>query len=152
MTTGPIETTELPDTPVAVVRGHVGRARIGDFLTAAYTDTMRLLTEQHRPPTGPPFARFTDTGDGFDVEAGFPVPAAIEGSGQVVAGVLPGGPAATALHHGPYETVGETYEAVEAWLAAHGYRRSGQAWESYLDEPGVPEPRTLVTFPCARAS
>ena len=105
---GPIGTTDLPDTRVAVVRGHVGLAGIPDFLAAAYTDVLRLLAEQHQPPAGPVFARFTTTGDGFDVEAGFPVAASIDGSGQVVAAVLPGGPAVTVVHRGPHETVGAT--------------------------------------------
>jgi effector-binding domain-containing protein len=110
---------------------------------------MRLLEQQHRFPAGPPFARYAPTADGFDVEAGFPASAPIESSGAVLSSALPGGPAVTAEHRGPYETVGETYDAVADWLTEHGYRPAGPPWESYLDGPDVAEPRTLVSFPCA---
>lgn len=148
MTTEAIGLTELAPTSAAVVRGHVTLAELPGLLSAAFTEVLRVLEDQHRPPTGPPFARYRATGDGFDVEAGFPAGGPVEASDRVVPVLLPGGPAVTALHRGSYETVGETYEAITAWLAAHGHRPAGEAWESYLDEPGVAEPRTLVCFPC----
>jgi effector-binding domain-containing protein len=148
MTTGPIDLTELAPTPAAVVRGHVGGPQLADFLSAAFTDVVRLLAQQHRSPVGPPFARFVPMADGFDVEAGFPASAPIDSGGAVQPSELPGGPAVTAVHQGSYETVGDTYDSVAEWMTEHGYRSAGSPWESYLDEPGVAEPRTLVTFPC----
>ena len=96
------------------------------------------------------FARYQAMSDGFDVEAGFPADAPVGAAGRVVPVELPGGSIATALHRGSYDTVGETYEALGAWLGDHDYEPAGVAWESYLDEPGVPEPRTLVSIPCRR--
>lgn len=109
MTTGSVDLTELAPTPAAVVRGHVSAPQISGFLSAAFTDVLRLLEEQHRAPAGP---------------------------------------VVTSAHRGPYETVGATYDALTAWMTAHGYRPSGEAWESYLDEPDAAEPRTLVSAPC----
>lgn len=150
MTTGPVALVESAPTAAAVVRGHVTPAELPGFLSAAYTDVLQVLAEQHRVPAGPPFARYRESGDGFEVEAGFPSDGPPEPSGRVVPLVLPGGPAVTALHHGSYESVGETYDALTRWLTAHGHRPAGDAWESYLDEPGVPQPRTAVHLPCTR--
>ena len=151
MTTGPIDLAELAPSPAAVVRGHDGETQIAGFLSAAYAAVLRLLEEQHRAPAGPPFARFTPTADGFDVEAGFPASAPIDRAGHVAPFVLPGGPTVTAVHQGPYENVGETYAAVAEWMTEHGYRPTGETWESYLDGPGAAEPRTLVSSPCVPA-
>jgi hypothetical protein len=124
MVTGSIEVKELSAVPVVVVRGRVPPAGIHDFLSGSHTDVLRVLGEQRRSPAGPPFARFTAVEDGFEVEAGFPAAAALDPAGRA--------------------------DALGEWLAAHGYEPTGTAWESYLDEPDVPDPRTLVTFPCAR--
>jgi effector-binding domain-containing protein len=60
---------------------------------------------------------------------------------------LPGGRAARVLYRGPYDGVAEAYEAGEKWLADHRYTPSGLPWESYLDEPDVADPRTVVHLP-----
>jgi effector-binding domain-containing protein len=104
----------------------------------------------HPAPSGPPFARYHEAGDGFDVEAGFPAGDEVLPAGRVVAAVLPGGATVTAVHRGGYDTVGETYQVIAEWLTAHGYSTAGAPWESYLDEPGVSDPRTVVAFPCRR--
>jgi effector-binding domain-containing protein len=151
MKTEQIELTELSPQPTAIVCGHIPVTGIPEFLGGAYDEVMRVLAEQGRTPAGPPFARYREAGDGFDVEAGFPADGAVAASGRVTAGALPGGPTAGAMHRGSYDTVDQTYRAVQDWLAANGYVVSGAPWECYLDEPTVAEPRTLVYFPCRRA-
>jgi effector-binding domain-containing protein len=54
------------------------------------------------------------------------------------------------MHVGSYDGVAAAYTAVEQWLAAHDLSPIGDPWESYLDGPEVPQPRTVVSFPCAR--
>ena len=44
------------------------------------------------------------------------------------------------------------YEALETYLSKNGYEPAGAAWECYLDEPDVPEPRTKVYQPARRLS
>jgi effector-binding domain-containing protein len=150
MTTQQIEITDVVPQAAAVVRGRVPVEMIPAFLGDAFSEVMRVVDDQRRSPAGPPFARYRPRSDGFDVEAGFPVDAAVTRSGRVLPAELPGGPTASALHQGEYSTVAETYEAVTGWLAANGYVPAGPPWESYLDEPSVAEPRTLVSFPCRR--
>lgn len=150
MTTGSIEMTETAASRAAVVHGHIEPGQIADFLSQAYTEVLHVLEDQHSSPHGPPFARFHETATGFDIEAGFPTTVTVVPTGRVTSVEIPGGPTVAALHQGAFETLGETYEALDDWLVGHGYERTDDAWETYLDEPGVPEPRTLVRSPCSR--
>ena len=144
-----ISIVELPEQDVAVVRGHVAVDGIGEFLGGAFGEIMGALDGVHI--VGPPFARYAMPDEGFDVMAGFPVSGPVPTSGRVEADRLPGGPAATTMHVGSYEAVAAAFEAVQGWVAENGYVVAGDPWESYLDEPDVPDPRTLVTFPVRRA-
>lgn len=149
MTTGTIEITERTPQPAAVVRGHVRADQIPAFVGGAFAEVAALLEREHGDVAGPPFTRYHVTEDGFDVEAGFPAAGAFEPAGRVVRDDLPGGPTATLLNVGPYEGIAAGYEAVFQWLSAHGYTPSGDPWESYLDGPEVPEPRTVISIPCS---
>lgn len=54
---------------------------------------------------------------------------------------VPGGNVAVIVHVGPYETVGESYQALATWVDEHGFRIAGPPHEIYLtgpDEPGPP--------------
>jgi DNA-binding transcriptional MerR regulator len=63
--------------------------------------------------------------------------------------------AASAIHQGSYETIGQTYAAVSKWLEDSGYRISGPPREIYLRGPesGVPpqEYLTEIQYPVERA-
>ena len=142
---------EKAEQSVALVRGRVGTEGLPEFLGGAFGEVMQTLTAQRMAPCGPPFGRYVVTDDGFEVEAGFPCRGTVVPAGRVEAGTLAGGPAAVVVHRGPYETVGAAYDAAGRWLVEQGYEPAGAAWESYLDPPEVPEPRTLVVIPCRRA-
>ena len=147
MTTSEIQTAMLQPQPTAVVRGHVGVADLPGFLGTAFGETVQALTAQRHAPAGPPFARYRLSESGFDVEAGFPSTGPITATGSVEPGELPGGPAAEVTYRGDYSGVAEAYQATARWIAEHGYTAAGDAWEAYLDEPGVAEPRTVVRMP-----
>lgn len=147
-----IELVDLQPQQALVVCGHVAVSGMGEFLGPAFGEVMAALGGS--APAGPPFARYamvegeSDGDVGFDVEAGFPVAADVPLTGRLESTTLPGGPAARVLYRGPYDGIAGVYEAVEAWFDAGGYVASGAPWESYLDGPEVPEPRTTVTWPC----
>jgi effector-binding domain-containing protein len=151
MTVEPVENVTLEPQPAAVVRGRVRPAEIPEFLGRAFADTMAAISRQGLTAAGPPFARYRMEGDGFDIEAGFPATGVVEDADGVICVELGGGPAARVLYRGDYSGVSSAYEALEAWLAAHGYTPSADAWETYLDEPDVPEPRTVVHQPYAQS-
>jgi AraC family transcriptional regulator len=57
------------------------------------------------------------------------------------------------MHAGSYDTLTETYAAVERWIESNGYRIGGPPWESYITDPAdLPDPadwRTEVYWPLA---
>lgn len=148
MSTGAVYLVELAPRPTAVVRQEVGMAGIGEFVGGAMDEVARVLAQQGRQVTGPPFGCYRPVEGGLDAEVGFPTDGDVEPAGRVLPGTLPGGVVATALHVGNYEGLETTYAAMTEWLTARGCTPTGPAWESYLDGPEVPDPRTLVRMPC----
>lgn len=147
-----IRVAQLQAQPGAVVRDHVTLDRLPAFLGDAFADVARTLAGQGLEPTGPPFGQYRPTDDGgFDVEVGFPTSRPARPEGRVETTVLPGGEAAFTVHRGRYEDVGAAYSAATDWMTDNGYRPVGEAWEVYLDDPLVTEPRTEVFIPCQSA-
>lgn len=145
-----IHIIDIPQQPVAVVRGHATADKIPDFVGSAFSEVGAFVVQHHLLFSGPPFGRYVPGPDGsFDIEAGFPIDGSAESSGRVVVTTLPGGPAAMTVHVGPYDTVAKAYEDVGKWLESNGYEPTGAPWERYLDEPSVVNPRTEILFPCA---
>lgn len=138
----------------ATVRETVGRddipAAIGRIFQAVTAATGRQRIEHN----GSPFARYHSFGDLVDLEAGVPVKTPIQPEGPVKPSELPGGPAAIAVHAGPYEGLADTYAAIEGWVASTGRTASGGPWEIYLTDPSAePDPMkwlTEVIFPLQR--
>lgn len=144
-----IDLVDLQEQHAAAVRGHVEADAIAAFLGEAFGEAARVVAGQGLAVSGAPYGRYRPTGDGgMDVEAGFPVRGAVTAEGRVEPTTLPGGLVARTLHKGEYAGVGAAYEAVQTWLIQNGYVGGGEPWESYLDEPSVPQPRTELFFPC----
>jgi effector-binding domain-containing protein len=112
---------------------------------------------------GPAFARYHRFGpDVVDVEIGFPVDGAPTDlpaladceQGEAGRSELPGGPVARAIHVGPYDGLGSTYDELHEWIHAQpGYDDGPGAWESYVDDPGstdAAELRTEISWPLVR--
>jgi DNA-binding transcriptional MerR regulator len=106
--------------------------------------------------TGPPLTIYHDkefTGESVDTEIVYLV-ANISKPVQTPAGrtlterVVEGGEVASIVHTGPYETLGDTYQAIAAWIDEHGYRVSGPVQEIYLSDPDEPGPNiTEIRMP-----
>jgi effector-binding domain-containing protein len=144
-----IDLVDLQEQHTATVRGHVPMDGIAAFLGEAFGEVARVTDGQGLRVSGAPFGRYRPTGDGaMDVEAGFPVRGAVTPEARVEPATLPGGLMARTLHVGDYANVGAAYEAVQTWLIENGYVGGGEPWESYLDGPDVPKPRTELFFPC----
>lgn len=121
--------TAVADTTLTV-------AEIGAWLGHTYGTIARALTAQGIVPASPPFARYHRLGDEkFEVEAGFPVSAAVTATADVRPSRLPGGTVATTVHIGPYDEMAPAYDAVASWVSAQGGTPVGDPWETYLDEP-----------------
>ena len=153
-----MDTTEQATTPAlvelqpqitAVVRARVPRAGLSAFLGEAYGHLSAEIAQSPSRIVGAPFGKYTPVGDEFDVEAGFPVDAPLPPTPRTATGRLPGGQALTLLHVGAYDHVHTAYATGYEWMLEHHYEADGEPWESYLDEPDVPRPRTLLIMPCS---
>ena len=146
-----ITVVDLAEQPTAVVRRRASPESISEVLGEAFGATARVASAQGRQIAGPPFTRYGPMDEtGWDLEAGFPVDAPVRAEGGVEPSTLPACRAARTVHTGSYDTVGETWGEVSAWLAEHGYTATDAPWESYLDAPDVAQPRTLILMPCDR--
>jgi len=52
---------------------------------------------------------------------------------------------ACVIHHGSYDSIGQAYNAVMAWIDQNGYRITDHDREVYLQGPGQGEPASWVT-------
>lgn len=99
-------------------------------------------------PVGPPMTIYYD--EEFkerdaDVEIAVPVATPVKESKQVTMHDLPGGEAATVIHQGSFETIGEAYAAAWRWIEENGYQLTGPPRELYINSgPGV-KPEDFVT-------
>lgn len=153
MTLSEIQIVSLQEQPTACVRRKMRPSQLGD-IPELIGRTFEAVQAAGMEPAGMPYTRVHSMSVfGMDVEVGWPLAAPFPGSGDVGAGVLPGGPAAVASYFGPYEEIGPAHEAIAAWCKAHGHQVAGAPWESYFTDPNE-EPdrskwRTDITFPVA---
>lgn len=150
-----IEIRILRPHQTASVRETVRQEEISSALGQMFQAVRQALTNQRVETDGSLFARYHDFGEVVDLEAGVPVKTPIQPEGRVKPGQLPSGPAAIAVHAGPYEDLPRTHEAIQAWLANAGRSAAGAPWEIYLTDPSL-EPDasrwlTEVIYPLARA-
>lgn len=118
------------------------------------------LGAQHAQFTGPCLSIYHDeeyTERDVDTEACQPVSAAVKPQGRVTVRDLPAALMACAVHHGPFATVTQAYDAVVQWIESNGYRTTGPAREIYLRPPRVageqndPDCLTEIQFPVEKA-
>ena len=141
-----IEMRSLSARATATVRETIGRNDISDSLGRIYRAVNTTIAKQGIEAAGAPFARYHSFGDTIDLEAGLPVKSTIAVDGDVKPSQLPGGPAAIAVHAGPYESLKATYDAIEAWMKSTGRPPAGGPWEIYLTDPSTePDPSKWLT-------
>jgi effector-binding domain-containing protein len=127
---------EVDEQPTAVVRGRVPMAELPGFFDRSFGTLAGTLAEQGVEIVGPAFARYSGPpGEIADLEVGFPVAGAVEASGDVEPGTLPGGTVARVVHPGAYEDLGAAWGALSEWMAAEGHSPGPALWETYLTEP-----------------
>ncbi len=139
---------------VAVVAGEVAMDKLTEFFGEAFPAVVSAIESQGLTVVGPPFAFYpTPPTEVVMLEAGFPTASPVEPDGMVVAGDLPGGPAVSAVHVGPYDTMEQTYTELQAWMGDRGLRPAPHMWEIYLSDPDTePDPslwRTQIIWPIA---
>jgi AraC family transcriptional regulator len=140
---------ELPAVHALVISRRVSRDEIAAALSACLPLVFAYVQRHGLAMTGPPFARYPEIGMGsLVIESGFPISAPVseEPGDGIQALTIPAGPAAVAIHRGPYERLPETYGAMEIWIQEEGRSAGGPPWETYLTDPGEhPDPQTWET-------
>jgi effector-binding domain-containing protein len=119
----------------------------------------RYLAIQNIKPSGPCFSLYHDEEykeQDWDIEVCEPIQADLDATEQVKVYGLPAVESmACVIHHGPFVTIGEAYDAALRWIGENGFHVSGPAREVYLREADHgsqedPETVTEVQFPVAK--
>ncbi len=141
-----IESVNLPEQPVLFIRTHAAMADLPQTIGTGYHKIMTYMEKLEIEPTDAPYTAYYNLDmANLDVEMGFPTAKQMIGSGEVKAGVIPAGPAATCLFRGSYQDMGPAYEAMNRWLAENHYRPTGVSYEYYYNSPDeVPESELLT--------
>jgi AraC family transcriptional regulator len=152
MPTLSIERRELTPQPFLFVQTKAGRHEIAKAIAESLGKAFPYVMQKGLPIAGRPTARYLTAGPGlFDMQIGVPIATASQGEGEVQAGELPGGATAVGVHAGSYDSLSETYAAMERWMESNGYRPGRGPWESYVTDPGdfpdVKDWRTEVYWP-----
>ena len=116
-------------------------ADLSQQMSIALPEVMMHLSSVGAEITGPPFSRYHAVGDRMDFECGMPVSEPIEPSGRIENVTLPGGYVVTAWHVGPYHELGDSHDAMMAWMEEREIEATGPIWEVYWTDPGLePDP------------
>jgi effector-binding domain-containing protein len=134
----------------AIVRIEVPVTQLGEAIGTAIGEITSAIAASSLFPIGGPFTHYLRwDGEMVIADVGFPVTGDIVPRGRVVRGALPGGTVASALHVGPYGTIGDTYGRMKAWIRARGSEPGPTMWEVYRRGPSVePDPAAWQTEVC----
>jgi AraC family transcriptional regulator len=148
-----IEVRDVPAQPMLSIRQETTPQGMGAAFRELLPVVHEYLERRGVEPAGPSFGIFhAYERDRVDFQAGFPVPEPLKGEGRIEAGEIPGGPAAVAVHVGPYDTIGAAHDALEGFVRDRG-GPGGPPREVYVTGPGQERDsarwRTEVIYPLA---
>jgi len=159
--------TKMPNYEVVIKKVESMRVAAVRAIIPAYKDQAPLWSElyqtlgQHAAQfAGPCITVYHDEDykeRDVDVEACQPMRGAVPVAGRVTARELAGATMASVIHHGPYLTIHEAYNALNRWIDANGYQIVGSAREVNLQPPAEaglqtdPNCVTEIQFPVEKA-
>ncbi len=138
---------DVEERPTVGVRGQVRLDELAEYFATVFDEVAAEIERAGARIAGAPFARYRGIPSAVvDVEAGFPLTEPWSGGGSLVTGTLPAARAVEAVHRGGYETIRETYAALEQWVTEHGHHLQEDCWELYESGPSSdPDPETWRT-------
>jgi DNA-binding transcriptional MerR regulator len=145
---------KLEPTPIASVRNIIpSYPEQGGLWDKLENDlSLRNIT-----PGGACFTLYHSDEPDIDAEVCEPLDKIIENQGDVKSYILPGfETVASTIHHGPFITIGQAYEALIQWIEANGYQFAGPTREVYLtpaNNGSQTDPATIteIQFPVRKA-
>jgi DNA-binding transcriptional MerR regulator len=155
----PVHVRDEPAAHTLAIRGMVSEATFSAFLGAAHDALLEAADRCHTAPLGPfgaLYAAEIATEDAEPVEAFVPVggPPALPGEhGRVHVSELPAARVAVLIHAGGYESIGDSYRRLGAWVAHNAAAAPLPVREIYLvssDQTDDPDRfRTEIQWPLA---
>jgi effector-binding domain-containing protein len=120
--------------PYVAIKALVTMQELGQVLPGLHPGIYQWLGSHGGHPAGPPFWKYNviDMERQLEVEVGVPVPTAMSGDDQVLAGVLPAGRYATLVHTGHPAGLEDATRMLLGWAA-----QQGLAWD--VEETGGDE-------------
>jgi effector-binding domain-containing protein len=141
---------------LAVRRFDATPEEMGAQMGAAFGGVATYLRRIGVPVSGPAMSCYEMEGDDFHVASGFVVTGPFEEGDGVEHLQLPVREVVTTTHVGPYEKLGEAYDALKEWARGEGRAvdEDTMMWEEYLDGPQTPpeQTRTVVHWPLRPAT
>jgi effector-binding domain-containing protein len=137
---------EVPALHAAAIRSATSPQRIGDDLARAYGELSTYLSERDLFPQDVPICYYVVwESDNWVIEACLVVDREIDELDEIHPLLIPGGPAVTTIHRGPYQELGRAHEALAAWCQEHG-REMTACYERFVTDPGeIPDPADYET-------
>ena len=141
----PVEIAYLPTT------SQPEPSAISDAMGKAYFRILTFIDEHGLQDAGAPISiTRTFSGAALVFDAAIPVRGVTEvtprDSGGVKLGETYGGQVIRVRHTGSYRQLTNTHRKITAYLAALGIERNGDAWESYVSDPGKTPENELLTY------
>lgn len=149
-----LQLMSLDARPFVGVRREVPVTELATFFAEVLPKVMAWVAGKGLEPASRPMAMWCamDMETGIaDCHAGCFLHEAVDGEGEITAGVAPACEALVTTHSGPYDSVGQSWMAAYAEAKALG-RAPGAGWEIYVDDPAdtpAAELRTRIHLPLA---
>lgn len=125
---------------LAVVRVETNSAELTEQIEKSFAAVYAAVNSGRIQQSGQNVIVYRQLGSGeVEVECVVQVQGPFAGLDEVVYRETPAGRAATTMHHGPYDRLGETHAALVAWVRSHGLRPTGILWEVYGDWNDAPD-------------
>lgn len=134
-----IETPRIvatPEQPVAALHINIPRSEMRHVMGPAIQEAMAAAQAQGVGPIGPWFAHHRKiTAERFDFDICVPVSASVAPVGRVRPWTRPASDVVRTVYQGPYEGLGDAWQAFDDWIAANDVQAASDVYERYLVGP-----------------
>lgn len=146
-----VHLTDAPARTIVRRLASTSQAGLRDVIGPSLADLYAAAGQGGAQPAGPPmviYHAYTED-HAWSIEVCLPIAHQIDAPPGFSCRQLPREPVVSAVHVGPYETIGDTYGEIEHFAATHAVRFSGAPREIYLSMPGTPpdQIRTIIERP-----
>ena len=120
---------EVAAQPVLSIHAVVPRHELVRFFDEACDEMYEYLDRIGTRPAGPPMSLWHSAPGEIEnasaIQTCIPVERAVPSQGRMQAGELPAGQLAYTIHVGPYDDMGQAFEAVWSWIQTEGHETVG---------------------------